>query len=229
MGPATPMCSSQSCAVLFFVSYLNQQIACCLKRSQTVCCFGLICWVFEPFKTRPLSATMFVLFFLWLFGMFANNVFFFVFFSLCLSGAGETQTPFGVWGSPCVSSSWSRTASSTRTSATPRPCPPHLFLLFSSSSFAGLGLGLFGQSLFGGVFLLYAFIMHMQFWSLMFVPPKGKCCPFFPFLFFVFGSASLAFFCSFSLLWVDVWNNLSGANFVFGCRWWSCVFRWYFA
>ena len=40
------------------------------------------------------------------------------FFSLSfsLSGAGETQTPFGVWVSPCVSSSWTRTPPSTRTS-----------------------------------------------------------------------------------------------------------------
>ena len=47
------------------------------------------------------------------------------FFSLSfsLSGAGETQTPLGVWVSPCVSSSWPSTPPSTRTSCsayTPR-------------------------------------------------------------------------------------------------------------
>ena len=36
--------------------------------------------------------------------------------SLSLSGAGETQTPFGVWVSPCDSSSWTRSAMTTRSS-----------------------------------------------------------------------------------------------------------------
>ena len=38
---------------------------------------------------------------------------------LSFSGAGETQTPFGVWDSPCVSPTWPRTTSSIRT-----PCSP---------------------------------------------------------------------------------------------------------
>ena len=60
---------------------------------------------------------------------------------LSLSGAGETQTPFGVWDSPCVSSSWTRVL---------RPRPVHLafhlqlgqvpapVFFFSSSSLAGM-------------------------------------------------------------------------------------------
>ena len=60
---------------------------------------------------------------------------FFLFFFL--SGAGETQTPFGVWVSPCDSSSWTRTTSSTRTPSsapTPRLCPAPVFFLFFSFS-----------------------------------------------------------------------------------------------
>ena len=66
-----------------------------------------------------------------------------VFFFFVLSGAGETQALM-VWVSPCVSSSWLRTTSSTRTSSPsptpgglPSPCfffrrSRGLFLVFSS-------------------------------------------------------------------------------------------------
>ena len=57
-----------------------------------------------------------------------------------LSGAGETQTPFGVWGSPCDSSTWPRTASSTRTSSSPHtsrsPPPPVFFFVRRRRSFS---------------------------------------------------------------------------------------------
>ena len=49
--------------------------------------------------------------------------------SLSLSGAGEPQT-FLVWGSPCVSSSWTRSPPSIRTSSsspTPRHRPAPVF------------------------------------------------------------------------------------------------------
>ena len=64
-----------------------------------------------------------------LFGTFADAVsqFFFSF-----SGAGETQARV-VWVSPCVSSSWLRTTSSTRTSSpspTPRSCPAPVVFFF---------------------------------------------------------------------------------------------------
>ena len=67
-----------------------------------------------------------------LFGMFADAVS--LFFSFFLSGAGETQTLM-VWVSPCVSSSWPRTTSSTRTSSpspTPRSCPAPVFFSFDA-------------------------------------------------------------------------------------------------
>ena len=57
-------------------------------------------------------------------------------FSLSLSGAGEPQT-FLVWGSPCVSSTWTRSPPSIRTSSsspTPRHCPAPVFFFFFSSS-----------------------------------------------------------------------------------------------
>ena len=50
--------------------------------------------------------------------------------SLSLSGAGESQT-FLVWGSPCVSSTWTRSPPSIRTSSsspTPKHCPAPVFL-----------------------------------------------------------------------------------------------------
>ena len=60
-----------------------------------------------------------------------------VFFFLSFSGAGETQTPFGVWDSPCVSSSWPRTTCSTRTSSpSPSPRSPRLVFFFLFSTLA---------------------------------------------------------------------------------------------
>ena len=67
---------------------------------------------FEPFTTRPVlgvclrpsSSSV------W----FVSSATFFSLFSL--SGAGEPQT-FMVWGSPCVSASWTRSPPSTRTSS----------------------------------------------------------------------------------------------------------------
>ena len=115
--------------------------------------FGLV-----PFKTCPLFA----------FGVRSPLFFlsscwdvcrrrFFLFFSL--SGAGETQTPCGVWDSPCVSSTWPRTTSSTRTpcsTSSPRFRSRSCFVFFfSPSSFAGMvvvGYGLLGLSLCGGLF-----------------------------------------------------------------------------
>ena len=75
-------------------------------------------------------------------GCFDGDVFLF------LSGAGETQTPFGVWVSPCDSSSWTRTTCSTRTpcsSLSPRSPPRLVFFFFlfrrrSRGSFLGVVL-----------------------------------------------------------------------------------------
>ena len=81
------------------------------------------------------------------FGIFVGAVFFF----LSFSGAGETQTPFGVWDSPCVSSSWPRTTCSTRTSSpSPSPrSPPRLvffFVLLDARVGCFLGFVLFAWS-----------------------------------------------------------------------------------
>ena len=60
------------------------------------CCFGLV-----PFKTCPLFALMFVSPLSFFFCLVCSPTTFF-FLSFSLSGAGETQAPFGVWVSPCV-------------------------------------------------------------------------------------------------------------------------------
>ena len=94
------------------------------------------CLVFKPFKHRPV------------FGFCMCPSFFCVWFVssppcfscfLFLSGAGETQTPFGGFGVPLVFSSCrTRSPSTIRTSRsapTPRPRPaPALFFFLSSSS-----------------------------------------------------------------------------------------------
>ena len=74
------------------------------------------CLVWCPLGPAPVFALVFVVlsFFSFVMGMFAGDAFLSVFLSL--SGAGETQTPFGVWVSPCDSSSWTRSAMTTRSS-----------------------------------------------------------------------------------------------------------------
>ena len=65
---------------------------------------------------------------------------------LFLSGAGETQALSGVWGSPCVSSPWTSSPTSIRTSSsspTPRLCPAPVFSFFFSSSSLVCRLGVF--------------------------------------------------------------------------------------
>ena len=92
----------------------------------------------EPFTTRPVFGGCMRPSFssVWL---ISSATFLSLSLSLSLSGAGETQTPFGVWGSPCDSSTWTRTTSSTRTSSSPHtsrsPPAPVFFFFFASSSF----------------------------------------------------------------------------------------------
>ena len=87
-----------------------------------------------------MSAKMFVcpLSVLWLFGLFADDVFY-----LSLSGAGETQTPFGGFGVPLVFfPSWTRSTSSIRTSSpspTSRLRPAPIFFSRRRRSFSGGG------------------------------------------------------------------------------------------
>ena len=89
---------------------------------------------------------------LWLFGVFADDV-----FSLSLSGAGETQTPFGGFGVPLVfSPSWTRSTSSIRTSApspTSRLRPAPVFFVFCffrrRRSFSGGGCSWVVEVAFG--------------------------------------------------------------------------------
>ena len=115
----------------------------------------------EPFTTRPVFGGCMRPSFssVWL---ISSATFLSLSLSLSLSGAGETQTPFGVWGSPCDSSTWTRTTSSTRTSSSPHtsrsppapvfffrvvvvrfrfgfPLPRFLFPLFLGSGWLGWG------------------------------------------------------------------------------------------
>ena len=86
----------------------------------------LFFWFFEPFTTRPVSGFYLLVLFLFLYGLFVDAV---CSLSLSLSGAGEPQT-FLVWGSPCVSSSWTRSSPSIRTSSSspsPRRSPAPVF------------------------------------------------------------------------------------------------------
>ena len=66
--------------------------------------------------------------------------------------------------------------------------------------------------------------------SRMFVPLRGKCCPFFSFCFFgVWSGVFCRFFCRSSFLRVAFWKNFRERTFVFGWLCWSCVFWWVFA
>ena len=72
-------------------------------------------------------------------GLFVDAVFFLS--SLSLRRWGNPNPPKGVWGSPCVSSSCSRTPPSTRTSLstpTPRPSPAPAFVFFFCFSFVAV-------------------------------------------------------------------------------------------
>ena len=119
----------------------------------------VVCLVFEPFKPRPVFG-----FFVWVPPSFcvwlvsSTPCFLFLF----LSGAGETQTPFGGFGVPLVFSSCrTRSPSTTRTSRSapsprPRPAPAFFFFPFVVvarfwSVFArpcSVGVGCFGGCLF---------------------------------------------------------------------------------
>ena len=98
--------------------------------------------VWCPLRPDPLFALVFVVPSFSFSGCLGCSPTSFFSLFLFLSGAGEPQTPFGVWGSPCVSSSWTRTPTSIRTSCSAplaRSCPaPAFFFFFSSSSFAGM-------------------------------------------------------------------------------------------
>ena len=89
------------------------------------------CLVFKPFKPRPVFGFCMCPFF-FVSGLFRRRRVFSCL--LFLSGAGETQTPFGGFGVPLVFSSCrTRSPSTTRTSRsapTPRPRPAPAFFFF---------------------------------------------------------------------------------------------------
>ena len=121
LGTAVPWGDSQKCRAAHGPLHPAVTIPlrlCLIGSGLLFGAFGIVVWFFVwfflvlgvemlfglvPFKTCPLVRWVFGVpsLFLLLFGMFAGDVFLF-FFSLSLSGAGETQTPFGVWVSPCV-------------------------------------------------------------------------------------------------------------------------------
>ena len=132
----------------------------CFRDSCLVCCvvvlvlgvemlFGLV-----PFRTchRVRFGVCCPLFFL--------SVFFF--FSLSLSGTGETQTPFGVWVSPCVSSSWTRSAMTTRSSCSApltSQAPAPVFFFVVVVRWFGGGWSWFACFLSGGVVFVGCFLL----------------------------------------------------------------------
>ena len=113
---------------------------------------------FVPFKTGPLFALMFAPTLSFSCCLVCSPTTFFSPSSLSLSqGAGETQTPCGVWGSPSVSSSWPRTTSSTRTpcsSPSPRFPPRLVFFFFFRRSRGCFGVVLAAFSVCQSVCLL---------------------------------------------------------------------------
>ena len=94
------------CALLVF----------CVSFVLVISSWGLICcMVISPFRTRPLSVRLFApLFFLSVWLVRRRRFFFFVFF--CFFRCWGNTNPLVVCVSPCVSSSWPRTTSSTRSS-----------------------------------------------------------------------------------------------------------------
>ena len=95
------------------------------------------CLVFKPFKPRPVFGFCMCPSFFCVWFVSSPPCFSCFFF---LSGAGETQTPFGGFGVPLVFSSCrTRSPSTTRTSRSaptsrPRPAPAFFFFFLSSSS-----------------------------------------------------------------------------------------------
>ena len=91
------------------------------------------CLVWCPLRPDPLFALVFVVPSFSFSGCLGCSPTSFFSLFLFLSGAGEPQTPFGVWGSPCVSSSRTRTPTSIRTSCSAplaKSCPAPVFFFF---------------------------------------------------------------------------------------------------
>ena len=124
MGPSTLRCESpMGCCCGFCRGFCFW-----LFRSLSVLCAAVVIsqgsvfifCSFEPFTTRPVSVFyLLVLFFSCL--VLSSTPCLSLSLCLSLSGAGETQT-FLVWVSPCVSSTWTRSSTSIRTSS-PTPTP----------------------------------------------------------------------------------------------------------
>ena len=92
-------------------------------------------WFFEPFTTRPVSGFYLLVLFLFLYGLFVDAV---CVLSLFLSLRRWEPQTFLVWGSPCVSSSWTRSSPSIRTSSSspsPRRSPAPVFFFRRRRSF----------------------------------------------------------------------------------------------
>ena len=131
--------------------------------------------------------------------------------SLSLSGAGEPQT-FLVWGSPCVSSTWTRSPTSIRTSSSslsPRHRSRTCFFFFSRRR-RSFSVWCFPRSCLVGVGGLGGCTWSWS-WSVCCLPNGA----FFFFFFFWVGGIPLA---AFSL------------RFPLGSRvWWGCVLCFLFA
>ena len=120
-------------------------------------------WSVEPFTTQPVSGFYLPVFFFSCMVCSPTPCALF----LSLSGAGETQTPFGVWVSPCVLCIPGRGLHLQPVlinfpKASPRTC---FFFSFSSSFALGCGRWLVP----GGVSVRVLFSVDFWFWF-------GRCC-----------------------------------------------------
>ena len=165
MGPSTLRCEFPWEVVLFYVWLLFGSSGFYLLFVMPLLFLRGRFFVFVPLSpSRPGPYSVFVCVrLLFLSGSFRRRRFS---LSRSFSGAGEPQT-FLVWGSPCVSSSWTRSPPSTRTpssSPTPRHRPAPVFFFFVVV--ARFRFGVFLVSCLVGVGGLGGWLFRPWSWSL---------------------------------------------------------------
>ena len=149
MGPSTLRCEFPWEVVVVYVGLLFWLCSFLSVLCEAIVIFQGSVFVFSPLSpSRPDLCLLFNCLsssFLFLSGTFVDAVVSLLFSSLRRWG---NLNPFrGVWGSPCVSSTWTRSPTSTRTlcsapSPWPRPAPACFFFLSSLSIVGMVALGL---------------------------------------------------------------------------------------